>query len=546
MMTIRELAMVGLNDTELVAASRAGNREAFGQVVARYQSLLCALAYNATGSLTQSEDLAQETFITAWKQLAELREPAKLRPWLCGIARCLIGKALRRDGREPVHAAESLDAVPEAPALEPQPPDYAVSKEEEAILWRSLERIPDTYREPLILFYREHQSVEQVADALELSEDAVKQRLSRGRKLLHEQVLAFVEGTLGRTNPGKAFTLGVLAALPLVTTSAKPAVVGAVAVKGTAAAKAAASVGLVTAILGPVVIFVSTWFGYKLDVGDAGSPQRRQFVIKTYRLLVVCMAVFILAVLALTFGGRKLEVSNPKLFAGLFIGLGAAYVLFVLILNLWMMRCRRKLREQELPSAPPGIAPLSLQQRVPLFEYRSKLSLFGLPLVHVRLRAGIERGPVKAWFAAGDAAIGVIFAFGGVAVAPISFGGLAVGIFTLGGLAVGLVAFGGFSLAPWALGGFAVGWRAFGGCAVGWSAAAGAVAVAREFAQVAVALADHANDAAASAFFKSSGFFQNVQIIMRHSLWLYWICLLPLALWWKHRRNERKRLEAGN
>jgi hypothetical protein len=43
-----------------------------------------------------------------------------------------------------------------------------------------------------------------------LTEDAVKQRLSRGRKMLHEQVLAFVEGALARTNPGKAFTLGVV------------------------------------------------------------------------------------------------------------------------------------------------------------------------------------------------------------------------------------------------------------------------------------------------------------------------------------------------
>ena len=538
--------MVGLNDAELVAESLAGNRAAFGQVVARYQSLLCALAYNATGSLTQSEDLAQETFVTAWKQLAGLREPAKLRPWLCGIVRCLIGKTLRRDGREPVHAAEPLDAVHELAAPGPLPPDYAISKEEEAILWRSLERIPDTYREPLILFYREHQSVEQVAAVLELSEDAVKQRLSRGRKLLHEQVLAFVEGALQRTNPGKAFTLGVLAALPLFTASAKAAVVGAVAVKGTATAKAAASVGLVNAILGPVVMFLSFWFGYKLDVSDAGSPQRRQFVIKTYRILVVCMAVFILAVLSLTFGGRQLEASNPKLFAGLFIGLGVVYVLFVVILNVWMMRCRRKLREQEMSSAPPGTATIGVSQRVPLFEYRSKLELFGLPLVHIRLRAGIERGPVKAWIAAGDAALGVIFAFGGVAVAPISFGGLAVGVFALGGFAVGLMPCGGFSLGPWALGGFAVGWRAFGGCAVGWSAAEGAVAIARGFAQGAVALAAHANDPTADAFFRSSGFFQSVQVIMRHALWLNWICLLPLALWWKHRSNERKRLQEGD
>ena len=63
-------------DAELVNASLAGNREAFGQIVARYQSLVCSLAYSATGSLSQSEDLAQETFFAAWKHLADLRESA--------------------------------------------------------------------------------------------------------------------------------------------------------------------------------------------------------------------------------------------------------------------------------------------------------------------------------------------------------------------------------------------------------------------------------------------------------------------------------------
>jgi hypothetical protein len=63
------------NDAELVVESLSGNRDAFGQIVARYQSLVCSLAYSATGSLSQSEDLAQETFVAAWKQLADLREP---------------------------------------------------------------------------------------------------------------------------------------------------------------------------------------------------------------------------------------------------------------------------------------------------------------------------------------------------------------------------------------------------------------------------------------------------------------------------------------
>src|SRR5437016_5531188 len=195
------------SDSELVTQSLAGNRDAFGWIVGRYQSLLCSLAYSATGSLSQSEDLAQETFVTAWKQLADLREPKKLRSWLCRISRNLTYDALRRQKREPSHKAEPLEAIQESPAPEPLPSDCTISREEEAILWRSMERIPESYREPLVLYYREHQSVENVAAALDLSEDAVKQRLSRGRKLLHEQVLAFVEGALERTSPGKAFTM---------------------------------------------------------------------------------------------------------------------------------------------------------------------------------------------------------------------------------------------------------------------------------------------------------------------------------------------------
>src|SRR4051812_24607264 len=168
-------------DSELVTQSLAGSRDAFGRIVARYQSLLCSLAYSATGSLSQSEDLAQETFIAAWKQLPGLREPAKLRSWLCRIARNHIYDWLRDEKREPAHAAESLDTLIDSAATGPLPTEQAINQEEEAILWRSVASIPELYREPLILFYREHQSVERVAATLELSEDAVKQRLSRGR-----------------------------------------------------------------------------------------------------------------------------------------------------------------------------------------------------------------------------------------------------------------------------------------------------------------------------------------------------------------------------
>ena len=143
------------NDVELVAASLSGDRAAFGRIVSRYQSLVCSVTYSATGNLTLSEDVAQETFVTAWRQLADLREPAKLKSWLCGIARNLLNNTLRRLGREPSQAGETLDAAAELSSPEEAPGAQTIRREEEAILWQSLERIPELYRAPLILFYRE-------------------------------------------------------------------------------------------------------------------------------------------------------------------------------------------------------------------------------------------------------------------------------------------------------------------------------------------------------------------------------------------------------
>ncbi len=291
MMIANTMSAALQTDAELVGATLSGNRDAFGQIVSRYQSLVCSLAFSATGSLSQSEDLAQETFITAWTHLSHLRERDKLRAWLCGIARNCINGFLRREGREPASAAASLEELAESHSPEPLPVEYTISNEESAILWRTLEKIPDIYREPLVLFYREHQSVERVAEALELSEDAVHQRLSRGRKMLHEQVLAFVEGALEKTAPGKHFTLGVLAALPVAVASAKAATVGAALAKGGAAAKGVATVGTLGGLL---AMLGGAYISFKAQIDDSKSPRERKFMQQQWygKRMLISLAVF--------------------------------------------------------------------------------------------------------------------------------------------------------------------------------------------------------------------------------------------------------------
>jgi RNA polymerase sigma factor (sigma-70 family) len=339
------------SDAQLVTASLAGNHQAFRRIVERYQTLICSLAYCATGSLNQSEELSQATFVTAWKQLTQLREPSKLRPWLCGIARFVIGTELRRQRREPVCGAEPLEEAEAAAAVEPSPPERAISQEEAAILWRSIAGIPEAYREPLVLFYREHRSIAEVAKSLDVSEDAVKQRLSRGRRLLHEQVLAFVEGALERSSPGATFTLGVMAALPLMATTTEVSAAGAAAKAG-ATGKAAGGLAVLKAALGFAPFMVlGALVGLKMGRDTGGSLHQREVVARFWRVVVAGLAACIILPLVLlvlaSVTGVVTPNMRPQALAVLTSWLGILYVVVMAAVGFWLWQ-RRKVPPSEI------------------------------------------------------------------------------------------------------------------------------------------------------------------------------------------------------
>lgn len=80
-------------------------------------------------------------FVAAWHRLSELREPAKLRAWLCGIARNVSAKALRRSGREAPGDA-SVQAAIDSEGSSASPLDAALQQESERLVWAALHR-PD-------------------------------------------------------------------------------------------------------------------------------------------------------------------------------------------------------------------------------------------------------------------------------------------------------------------------------------------------------------------------------------------------------------------
>lgn len=226
-------------DADLVRRARNGDRDAFVAIVARYQAMVCGIALGILGDIAASEDAGQEAFIRAWRRLDELKDPERLRSWLGQIAKNAALMELRRR-RDSV----SLSAESERADTNPPPDQRAASDDERALVQLHLNRLPETYRLPLVLYYRDEQSVRAVAEALGLSEDAVKQRLARGRELLRDQLSGLIETVLIRTAPSAVFTVTVASAIGAL---APPAAVAAGAFAGTSAAGTAATAPASTA-----------------------------------------------------------------------------------------------------------------------------------------------------------------------------------------------------------------------------------------------------------------------------------------------------------
>jgi hypothetical protein len=174
----------------------------------------------------------------------------------------------------------------------------------------------------------------------------------------------------------------------------------------------------------------------------------------------------------------------------------------------------------------------------PVWEYRSRFQLFGLPFVHLRT-GGWHRGrpvgglkPVKAWIAADDAfAVGVLFAYGAVAVAPVSIGACAIGLFAYGAMAVGALAVGGFGFGIWAFGALAFGWQSSAGCAIAWNLASGGqYAIAHQFALGPIAHAAQVNNELARHLWGSNPFFQVCWMVLPYFFWLMWVWSIPMMI----------------
>ena len=205
-----------INDTLFadVELAQQGDTHAFTRLIQQTSKMVSSIALSIVKDLDSSEDVAQQVYIGAWQQLASLQNSASILPWLRQMTRYKALNFLRDNKVKQKLDGEQADLLL-AQFCDPKDDvDIVLERRQQSVIIGDfIQQLPQESREIVLLYYREDQSSHQVARLLEQSEANIRQKLSRVRKLLQEQILAKHGRLLLSTAPALGFSSLVLGAL---------------------------------------------------------------------------------------------------------------------------------------------------------------------------------------------------------------------------------------------------------------------------------------------------------------------------------------------
>ena len=168
-----------------VRRAKAGDLTAFGELVKTYQDAVYGVAYAMLGSFHDAQDIAQEAFVQAWRDMGNLKDDAKFPNWLCRITRNRCLDFLRRRRLETV----DLDEAGTVPVSLPGPMEQVERKELVESVLALVRSLPEKQRITTTLFYINGYTVNEVAEFLEAPVGTIKRRLHDSRQRLKESIV---------------------------------------------------------------------------------------------------------------------------------------------------------------------------------------------------------------------------------------------------------------------------------------------------------------------------------------------------------------------
>ncbi len=193
------------SDLSLVRRVQRGDRRAFDALVLKYQHKVVKLVMRYVRSQAEAEDVAQETFIKAYRALPQFRGDSAFYTWLYRIAINTAKNAVASRDRSPV--SYDLDHGDRAEIYELQgrmkdgatPEALAMTEEIRATVDAAIEALPEDLRTAIVLREIEGLSYEEIAAAMECPVGTVRSRIFRAREAIDARLKNVFEGGLGRS-----------------------------------------------------------------------------------------------------------------------------------------------------------------------------------------------------------------------------------------------------------------------------------------------------------------------------------------------------------
>lgn len=194
----RAVCVSAASDTELVFAAGTGNKQAFGALVDRHTHQARLVAIRMIGNTDIAGELVQEALLQAYLGLSTLREPASFAAWFLGIVRNVCRTYLREQRSTRTVALQDLIEELEV-AQEIDPAVLLEQRERDQLVQGAIAALSPKNQAATWLFYMESLSVEEIAQLLDASPNAVKGRLFQARKQLRMQLMPLFAPMMGTT-----------------------------------------------------------------------------------------------------------------------------------------------------------------------------------------------------------------------------------------------------------------------------------------------------------------------------------------------------------